>query len=114
MCLCWDGVGIGDSWHVYPPAFLVASSANFQSPVVSSSYRPFNPIVCSPAARSKTPDHEDTPADRSFSSLLTVPTHHHVLKALRNAWAGVVMDVLNQIVSMPSDITAWIKFFNDS
>ena len=98
------------------PASFVSTSVNIQSPVVSCLCRPSNLMVCSPAAHPRNPIHADAPADKSFTSTLTVIytgvlTHQHVSKAVRNASAGVVTGVLNQIVSRSSDITAWTKFF---
>ena len=98
------------------PTSFVSPSAGSQSPVVSSSFRASHSMRCSPAACPKTPNHEDVFTHRSFPSLLSVvstgvPTLQHVPKAIRNSWAGVVMEVLSQIDSRPTDITAWTKFF---
>ena len=40
-----------------------------------------------------------------------VPTLQHVPKGARNAWAGLVADVLSSISKDPSDLLAWRKLF---
>ena len=40
-----------------------------------------------------------------------VPTFRHVPKGARNAWAGLVTDVLSSINKDPSDLVAWRKLF---
>ena len=40
-----------------------------------------------------------------------VPTLRHVPKASRDAWAGVVGDICQTIVSDPTDLGSWVKLF---
>ena len=40
-----------------------------------------------------------------------VPTFRHVPKGARNAWAGLVTDVLSSINKDPSDLVAWRRLF---
>ena len=49
----------------------------------------------------------------SFESVLhvRVPTLRHVPKTSRNAWAGVVGDICQTIVSDPTDLGSWVKLF---
>ena len=49
----------------------------------------------------------------SLDSILCMrpPTLHHVPKAARDGWAQIVGDVLSSVVSSPSDVGVWCKFF---
>ena len=67
-------------------------------------------------ASSTTPDHQDMPTPRNLPLLLTVvytrvPTLQHILKVLRNVWAGLVMDLLSLSCARPTDLEARAKLF---
>ena len=88
-------------------AFTVGQTA-------SASSRSVN--VCPPSvpgACQSSPLPLDAIALPSLDSILRmrVSTLHHVPKGARDAWAGIVGDVLWSICSDPTDVVSWVKFF---
>ena len=73
-----------------------------------------NVIVSSPSAEMH-PDMSSPVCDTlpSLDSILRVrvPILRHVPKGTRDAWAGIVGEVLLTITSAPSNLTAWCKLF---
>ena len=73
-----------------------------------------NVIVSSPSTEMH-PDMSSPVCDTlpSLDSILRVrvPILRHVPKGARDAWAGIVGEVLSAISSAPSNLTAWCKFF---
>ena len=87
-------------------AFTVGQTA-------SASSRSVN--VCPPSvpgACQSSPLLLDAIALPSLDSILRmrVSTLHHVPKGARDAWAGIVGDVLWSICSDPTDVVSWVKF----
>ena len=108
---CSNSVGDG---HARDDGVIVPASASASSatPPVTASLPPVNifsqsiPIL---PPVSSSPDSLIN-ALPSLDSILCI-TLHHVPKAARDGWAQIVGDVLSSIVSSPSDVGVWCKFF---
>ena len=89
-----------------------ASSSSAQPPASATS-----PSGCdSLSSRSQPSGSPTTSPAPSLPSLLTinrlkVPTLQHIPKAARSCWAFLVKDVLQEILSDPSGLVGWTKWF---
>ena len=100
------------------PAVSTSSVIAPAQPAPSVPTAPSNSGLCSvlPGCSASPVDVQGSPISPPLPSIETVlrvrvPTLRHVPKVSRDAWAGVVGDICQKIVSDPTDLGSWVKLF---
>ena len=101
-----DGIATSASDHRSDAADLAIAVES------SSSAVPTPSSPASPPSRPLVPI-DLPPAIPSLSQVFdfSLPTLNHVPKKARNAWAGLLSDVLSNVADNASDVDSWIKLF---